>query len=79
MSIALDPSIGTAWSKHHVDVETQSALTRGMTVVDQLNGAMNNRNRAVWKAFEGRPRRTNVCWSLDVKRWKQRLLQALAV
>src|SRR4029077_17732019 len=29
MSIALDPSVGTHWSEHYVDVETDSELTRG--------------------------------------------------
>src|SRR5262249_29302212 len=37
MSIALDPSVVRRASKHYVEVETQSNLTRGMTVVDQLN------------------------------------------
>src|ERR1700723_693298 len=32
MSIALDPTVGTEWGKHFLDVETQSELTRGMTV-----------------------------------------------
>ncbi|MBV8817168.1 MAG: nucleoside hydrolase [Acidobacteriaceae bacterium] len=77
MAIALDRTIGSSWSKHYVDVETQSVLTRGMTVVDRLNIAGNPRNREIWKYFEGRPRRTNVCWSLDIPRWKQRLMQAL--
>ncbi len=50
MSIALDPTIGTQWSDHYVDVETQSDLTRGMTVVDRLNVADDERNHAVWSA-----------------------------
>ena len=36
MSIALDPSICTRKSRHFVDIETRSELTRGMTVVDAL-------------------------------------------
>jgi len=48
MSIALDPSVGTQWSTHYVDVETHSELTRGMTVVDRLNVAADDRNRNVW-------------------------------
>src|SRR5664279_4441880 len=48
MSIALDPTIGTDWSEHFIDVETQSELTRGMTVVDRLNVAGDDRNRSVW-------------------------------
>ncbi len=78
MSIALDPSIGTRWSRHHVDVEAASDLTRGMTVVDQLNIAGNLRNRGAWSHFVGAPAATNVCWTMDVPRWKQALLGALA-
>ena len=48
MSVALDPTIGTQWSEHYVEVETHSELTRGMTVVDRLNVAADERNRAVW-------------------------------
>ena len=35
----VDPSISTRASRHYVDVETDSELTRGMTVVDRLNVA----------------------------------------
>jgi purine nucleosidase len=78
MAIALDPSIGTSWSRHHVDVETGSELTRGMTVVDRLNVAGNHRNRAVWADFVGHAARTSVCWTLDVGRWKAELFRALS-
>src|SRR5271165_1056616 len=77
MSIALDRSIGTSWSRHHVDVETSSELTRGMTVVDQLNIAGNARNREVWRHFDGQMPITDVCWTLDVTRWKEALFEAL--
>jgi purine nucleosidase len=59
MCLALDPSIGTEWSEHYVDVETQSDLTRGMTVVDRLNVAQDDRNRAVWASALGR--KVKVC------------------
>src|ERR1700751_6434244 len=39
MCLALDPTVGTEWSTHYLDVETHSDLTRGMTVVDRLNVA----------------------------------------
>lgn len=77
MSIALDPAIGTSWSRHHVDIETTGELTRGMSVVDQLNIAMNHRNSGVWRHFAGRAVRTNVCWTLDIVRWKESLFRAL--
>jgi len=76
MALALDPTVGTEWSEHYVDVETQSELTRGMTVVDRLNVAKDERNRTVWApALKGR--KAKVCWSIDNKRWKAALYAAL--
>jgi purine nucleosidase len=76
MCIALDSTIGTEWSDHYVEVETQSELTRGMTVVDRLNVAEDERNRSVWAAaLNGRKAR--VCWTIDNRRWKDALYTAL--
>ena len=76
MCVALDPTVGTERSEHCIDVETQSDLTRGMTVVDRLNVAADERNRAVWaSALEGR--KAQVCWSIDNSRWKEALYSAL--
>lgn len=77
MSIALDPGIGTGWSEHYVDVEIAGELTRGMTVVDRLNIAANDRNRAVWSELLARKAKAKVCWTIDVKRWKEALYSAL--
>jgi purine nucleosidase len=77
MCIALDPAVGTHWSSHYVDVETQSELTRGMTVVDRLNVAADERNRSVWAPALRGERMCKVCWTLDAKRWKQALFRAL--
>ena len=77
MCIALDPAMGTVWSDHYVDVETQSELTRGMTVVDRLNVAADDRNRAVWAPALRARRKTMVCWALDTRRWKEALFSAL--
>jgi purine nucleosidase len=77
MAIALDPTIGTEWSEHYVDVETQSELTRGMTVVDRLNVAADERNRSVWEQALRRRPKTKVCWTIDAKRWKRALFSAL--
>jgi purine nucleosidase len=76
MCLALDPTVGTEWSDHYVDVETQSELTRGMTVVDRLNVAGDERNRSAW-AQSLRAPKTKVCWSIDHKRWKEALYTAL--
>jgi len=77
MSVALDPSICTESSRHYVDVETASELTRGMTVVDRLNVARNDRNRVVWADLSQREPTVTVCWSIDAARWKQSLYAAL--
>jgi purine nucleosidase len=77
MCIALNPSVGTEWSEHFVDVETQSELTRGMTVVDRLNVAADDRNRAAWAPVLHADHKAKVCWRIDTKRWKEALLLAL--
>jgi purine nucleosidase len=77
MCIALDPSVGTEWSSHYVEIETHTELTRGMTVVDRLNVADDERNQAVWAAALRTKRKTKVCWKIDNKRWKETLFSAL--
>jgi purine nucleosidase len=77
MSIALDPSIGCESSQHHVDVEATTELTRGMTVVDRLRVAADERNRATWAELVGRAPNAKVYWAIDAPRWKQALYRAL--
>ncbi len=77
MCLALDPTVGTEWSSHYVEIETQSELTRGMTVVDRLNVAADDRNRAVWAQVQQKGCKAKVCWTLDTKRWKDGLFSAL--
>ena len=77
MSIALDPTIVTQQSENYVDVETSSELTLGMTVVDRLNVAGNDRNRTVWAAVLEGGEKTKVYWTIDNKRWKQALYSTL--
>ena len=76
MCLALDPTVGTDWSEHYVEVETESELTRGMTVVDRLNVADDERNRAAWEPVIRRGR-VKICWTIDNARWKQALYSAL--
>jgi purine nucleosidase len=76
MSIALDPTIGNQWNEYFVEVETRTELTRGMTVVDRLNVAADERNRPVW-ADALRKGKTKVCWTIDNRRWKDALFAAL--
>jgi purine nucleosidase len=77
MALALDPTICTSATLHHVDVEVASDLTRGMTVVDRLGVAGDPRNRSVWQSVLAR-KPLQVCWTIDTHRWKQALYAALA-
>jgi purine nucleosidase len=77
MSIALQPELCTRSSMHYVDVETSSDLTRGMTVVDRLAVAENERNRGLWEWASKGQVRTRVCWALDVRGWKAALYALL--
>ena len=79
MGIALDSTLCTSSSEHYVEIEIQSELTRGMTVVDQLNVVTDARNRELWAStIERQSHRVHICWSLDVPRWKALLFSALA-
>ncbi len=64
MAVALDPEICTRVSKHYVDIETDSELTRGMTVVDERNVTDNDPN-------------VDVVWEIDVPAWKEMLYKVL--
>jgi purine nucleosidase len=77
MAIALDPTICTRSSRHYVEVETASDLTRGMTIVDQLGVATDERNRPIWGDLVAREPNVSVCWEIDIPRWKQALYRAL--
>ncbi|MCK6576855.1 MAG: nucleoside hydrolase [Anaerolineae bacterium] len=83
MSIALDPSICTASSAHHIAVETAGVYTRGMTIVDRFGVAPDVRNAAIWEPYlrgpqagQGEPK-TRVCWQIDIARWKEALYSVL--
>ncbi|HEX6289490.1 MAG TPA: nucleoside hydrolase, partial [Herpetosiphonaceae bacterium] len=64
MAVALDPSICTIRERCYVAVETQSELTRGMTVVDR------------WRVLHETPN-IDVCYAIDPMRWKRLLWQLL--
>ncbi len=78
MSIALQPSICTRKSRHLVDVETRSELTRGMTVVDALDVAGDERNHSHWGPIAQCPSNVEVCWEIDIHAWKRLLLRSLS-
>src|SRR5262249_46060114 len=48
MAVALDPRVCLKSSPHLVEIETTSELTRGMTVVERLGVAHDERNRSTW-------------------------------
>lgn len=77
MAVAIHPQIGTSQSEHFLDVETQSELTRGMTVVDRLNVAHDERNRFVWSSHLAAARKAKIFWTIDNASWKQSLFAAL--
>ena len=64
MAVALDPDCCTQRSEHYVEVSCDRSLTRGMTVVDQLN-------------VTGKQANIEVCWALNAKRYKQLLRRSL--
>lgn len=75
MAVALDPAgVVTEASRHRVEIECASELTRGMTVVDRLNVASDERNLDEWRESG----LSSVVWKIDVPRWKQILYRALA-
>jgi purine nucleosidase len=77
MAVALDPSIVTSQSEHFLEIETQSELTRGMTVVDRLNVAHDERNRAIWSDALATQHKAKILWTIDNARWKQSLYATL--
>jgi purine nucleosidase len=79
MAVALDPTICTSASMHYVDVEVTSELTRGMTVIDRLGVAGDERNRDIWKPVLDRASPVRVVWTINIPRWKKALDTALTL
>jgi purine nucleosidase len=73
MAVALQAGVVTSASEHFLDVETENELTRGMTVVDRLNVAEDERNREVWAEVIAKGRRAKIVWTIDNLRWKEEL------
>jgi len=65
MAVALDPSIMTKQLRAPVRIETQSELTRGMSIVDK-NGV------------SGEEANADVCVAIDAARWKAMLRRSLS-
>jgi len=77
MAVALEENVVTSASDHYWDVETESELTRGMTVVDRLNVADDERNRDVWKTQIKQGKKTKIIWAIENRRWKEELYERL--
>jgi purine nucleosidase len=78
MAILLDPALSLVSSEHYMDVQIDSGITRGMSVVDKFGVAADARNRAAWSDVVGRGRKHTVVWEMDIPGWKKALYQALA-
>jgi purine nucleosidase len=78
MAVALDRDIGTSWSRHFVEIECASELTRGMTVVDRLDHANDEYNRAAWADALAAGVKADICWTFDAAAYKSMLKRALA-
>ena len=77
MAVLLQPELVLEASKHFVEIETASPLTRGMTVVDRLNNSGDSRNSELWHAARKHMQPASVVWKLDVAGWKQLLFESL--
>jgi purine nucleosidase len=80
MAVALEPGIATRTSRHAVEIECDSPLTRGMTVVDSLDVVPRKLgDPAGWpEALVTGPPNAQIVWQIDVTRFKERLFRALA-
>jgi purine nucleosidase len=78
MAILLDPALSLVSTQHYLDVQIDSGITRGMSVVDKLGVASDPRNRAAWSDVVDRGRKHSVIWEMDIPGWKKALFKALA-
>jgi purine nucleosidase len=78
MAVALDRPIGTSWSKHFVEIECASELTRGMTIVDRLNVTHDDSNAIAWREALATGHKADICWTFDAEGYKAMLRRSLA-
>ena len=78
MAVALDRDIGLSWSRHYVEIECASELTRGMTIVDRLNVAHDENNRVSWRDALAGGHKADVVWTFDAAAYKAMLRRSLA-
>jgi purine nucleosidase len=78
MAVALERAIGLSWSRHFVEIECASELTRGMTIVDRLDVCADDNNRETWRGALKAGAKADVCWTFDSAAFKAMLKRALA-
>jgi purine nucleosidase len=78
MALLLEPGLVLASSEHYVDVQVDSGITRGMSVVDRLGVVEDGRNRAAWTEVLKLGRKQRVVWTMDIPGFKKALVRALA-
>lgn len=78
MAVAIDRTIGTSWSRHFVEIECGSELTRGMTIVDRLNVAHDASNRIAWRDALKAGVKADICWTFDAAGYKAMLKRSLS-
>jgi purine nucleosidase len=78
MAILLNPAISLVSTENYMDVQTDSGITRGMSVIDKLGVAVDPRNRAAWSDVVDLGRKQSVVWEMDISGWKKALFKALA-
>ncbi len=80
MAVALDRDMGTSWSRHLVEVECASELTRGMTIVDRLNVTHDpSKTGSAWKRALEAGVTTDICWTLDSAGFKAMMLEGVSL
>ena len=77
MAVALDPLLVTSAGEHRLMIECHSELTRGMTVIDQLDVSNDARNQANWHATAPSPAPVAIVWSIDVPAFKQMVMASM--
>ena len=63
MAVAIDKGVATRSTHHYVEIEAESPLTRGMSVVDSLDVTRN-------------PPNVEVVWAMDIARFKEMVFDA---
>ena len=78
VAILLDPALALSSSDHYIDVQVDSGITRGMSVVDRLGVSGDARNQVAWSDVRKHGRKQRVVWEMDIPGFKKALFEGLA-